>query len=875
MAISIGTQLGSHEVTAVLGKGGMGEVYRARDTKLKREVAIKMLPDEFSRDADRIVRFQREAEALASLNHPNIAGIYDLQEASGSRYLVLELVEGETLEQRIARGAIPVKEALDIAKHICDALEAAHDKGIVHRDLKPANVKITPEGKVKVLDFGLAKMHETDRASANPANSPTLMTAASMPGVIMGTAAYMSPEQAKGRPVDRRTDIFAFGCVLYEMLTGRRTFDGEDITEILGRVVTTDPEWNRLPAETPVAVRRMLQRALKKDSRQRLGDIRDARIEIEEAGTEAPSAVVPKPVRGARIAWIAFAAAVIIAASLALSAVSRMLEKRSPEMRVEITTPYTPAPLHFAISPDARNIVFLASGEGQQRLWLRPLDKIDARPIPGTEGAEYPFWSKDSRSIGFFASGKLYRIGIDGAQPQAIADAPSGRGGAWNADGVIVFAPNATSPLSRVSASGGAPVPVTRLQAAESSHRFPQFLPDGQHFLFYAQASTPDVNGMYLATLDGALPKRLPDADANGVYLNPNYVLYVRQGALVARQLDIAEGKWAGEPIIVADRAGYEPTFNLSGLSISDDGHIAYRANTAGRQQLTWYDRSGKTQGVVGTPDVNFFYPELSPDGREVAIQRTVQNNTDIWLMDIMRGGFSRVTSNSAIDNAPVWSPDGKRIVFSSNRGSHYDLYMAQAQGSVGVEELLNEGAAFKIPQDWSGNGFLLYFQLDQKTGRDLWAMDMNGKDHKSRVVVNTPFEESLAQFSPDGKWIAYQTNESGRFEIVVQAFPEPGGRFHISTNGGIEPRWRADGKELYFIAPDGKMMAAGIAVSGSTLQSDPPVALFQTRIAGGVANLFKSQYAVSRDGRFLINQLADESNATPITLILNWNPKP
>jgi Tol biopolymer transport system component len=697
-----------------------------------------------------------------------------------------------------------------------------------------------------------------------------------MPGIIIGTAAYMSPEQAKGRPVDRRTDVFAFGCVVYEMLTGRAAFEGEDVTEILGRVVTAEPDFSLLPADTPTAVRRMLLRALKKDTRLRLSDIQDARIEIDE--TESPAPAVPQSARGLRIPWWGFAAVVLLAALLAIPTLTHLRETRPPEMRVEINTPSTPAPLHFALSPDGQHIAFVASGDGPQRLWLRALDKTDAQALPGTEGAEYPFWSKDSRSIGFFASGKLYRIDIGGTQPHVLADAAQGRGGSWNAEGTIVFSPTAASPIFRVAASGGDATAVTRFDSPGSaSHRYPQFLPDGRHFLYFLQGP-PEQQGIYLSSLDGGKAKRLSMAESAGAFLKPDRIVYVRQGALVARQLNLTNGEWTGEPVTLTDRVGYDPTFNFGGFSISDDGRIAYRSADAGRQQLTWYDRAGKPAGTAGSPDTNgWVYPELSPDGSQVAVVRTVQNNTDIWLMNLLRGGLTRLTSNMAIDTSPIWSPDAKRIAFSSNRGvsGQYNMYITPSNGGPDDVLLERENLHFVILQDWSRNGrFILYFQLDPKSGRDLWALDMMDKDRKSLAVANTLFEESLAQFSPDGNWVAYQTDQSGRFEIVVQAFPEAQGRSSVSTNGGIEPRWRSDGKELYFIAPDGKLMSASVSTAGTTFQSETPVALFQTRIAGGAANLFRPQYAVSRDGRFLINQLAEES-ATPITLILNWAPKP
>ncbi len=874
MGVTIGTQLGSVEILSLLGRGGMGEVYRARDTKLKREVAIKILPDEFSRDHDRVARFQREAEVLASLNHPNIAAIYDLEEANGSRFLVLELVEGETLAERIKRGPIPVDESLNIAKSICEALEAAHEKNVVHRDLKPANVKITPEGKVKVLDFGLAKAFAAEASKANLSQSPTLSMAATNAGVILGTAAYMSPEQAKGRTVEKRTDIFAFGCVLYEMLTGRPAFEGEDIPEILSRVLQREPDWALLPANVPPRIQELLRLCLKKDIRKRRSDAADVRIDIEEALTE-PLVAMPAvaSARNPWLAWIVAATAMLAFASLGVLYFRQKPMLEPPEMRVEINTPSTAAPLEFALSPDGRYIVFVASGDGPQRLWLRALDKTEAQPMAGTDGADYPFWSADSRSIGFFATGKLKRIDIAGGPPQALADTGGLHGGAWNADGTILFNASVSGPLSRIAASGGEPVAVTRLDSPrQTDHRFPQFLPDGRHFLFHA-LGTPEAAGIYLGSLDGGEPKRLAAADTAGAYLAPGMIAFVRQTTLMAQHLDLKRGELTGDPVSLADPVGSN-AFAFGGFSVSAAGQLAYRGGGELRQ-LKWYDRTGKAVGVAGEPDsTSLLYPELSPDGGHVALVRTVQSNPDVWLMDLVRGGMTRFTFDPAVDIAPLWSPDGMRIAFGSTRKGPYNLYLKPSSGA-GAEELLLETPNNKYAQDWSKDGrFLLYAEADPKTGRDLWGLPMTGNDRKPIVVVKTSFEELNGQFSPDGHWVAYETNESGRFEIVVQPFPVPSGKWQVSTGGGIQPRWRADGKELYFIAPDGKLMAASVTAAGVTFAAGTPVALFPASPVTGLGTN-KQEYVVSRDGRFLINQPAEASTMTPITLILNWKPKP
>jgi Tol biopolymer transport system component len=871
----IGREVLHYQVLSLLGRGGMGEVYRARDLKLKREVAIKILPDEFARDPERVSRFRREAEVLASLNHPNIAAIYDFEEAGGLRFLVLELVDGETLADRLNRGPIPVREALGIAKDICEALEAAHEKGVVHRDLKPANVKITVDGQVKVLDFGLAKALEI--APANPAlsNSPTLSMAATNAGVVLGTAAYMSPEQARGRAVDRRTDIFAFGCVLYEMLTGRPAFEGEDVTEILGRVVTGDPEWNRLPDETPVVIRRMLRRALKRDSRQRLGDIRDARLEIEEE-LSAPLQVISQESAASRrpwAKWIGAVAAAGVIVALAVPAARHLREPLPAEMRVEISTPATSAPGEFSLSPDGKYIAFIASGDGVQRLWLRLLAQTEPRPLAGTEGANNPFWSADSRSIGFFASTRLYRIDIAGGPPQVLANAAQGRGGTWNADGTILFSTLGSSPILRVSASGGVePAAVTHLVVGRQAyHRYPQFLPDGRHFLYYSQGIT-EATGLYLGSLDGGEPKRLTAVDSQGAYMDPDMVLFVQQGTLVAKRLDLKRGELTGDPMTLANSVGSD-LLNPGAFSVSHN-HVAYRSGGGGLMQLTWFDRSGKAVGQAGEADSNLLFPDLSPDGRHVAVTRTVQGNMDIFLMDLLRGGSpTRFTSDPTNEVLPMWSPDGKQVVFSSNQKGNFDLYIKPANG-VGVTQLLLGSKKAKAAQDWSRDGrFLLYYETDDKMGRDLWAMEMNGKERKQFAVANTPSEETMAQFSPDGHFVAYQTNESGMFQIVVQTFPTVTRKWPVSTGGGVEPRWRSDGKELYFISPDAKLMAATVKTSGTGFEAEIPVALFQTRIVGGAGASNRPQYDVSRDGRFLINQQAEQSTASPIVLILNWKP--
>jgi Tol biopolymer transport system component len=886
MALSTGTRFGHYEVQARLGAGGMGEVYRARDTALHRDVAIKVLLPTVANDPDRLARFSREAQLLASLNHPNIAHIYGVVDANGVRAIVMELVEGPTLADRIVRGAIPITEALSIAKQIVEALEAAHEQGIIHRDLKPANIKVRSDGIVKVLDFGLAKaLDAQDAASVNPSLSPTMSVHATQAGVILGTAAYMAPEQARGcHTIDTRTDIWAFGCVLYEMLTGRPAFEGEDLAGILASVLEREPDWTRLPANVPSRARDLLRLCLEKNPKKRRHDAGDVRIDIEwTLADPAAEAVAAGAVRTSRGAWLVAAVALLAVAILTIPAIRHLRDTPAapaPEMRVEITPPPQSAPLEFALSPNGRHIVFVASVDGRRRLWLRSLNEVDAQAIAGTDGAAQPFWSADSRSIGFFASSKLYRIDVGGGPPQELADAPVGRGGAWSADDTILFAPSADDrPLMRIAAKGGEPVEITRLDPLrQTGHQSPHFLPDGRHFLFLASGS-PSASGIHLGSLDGGAPKRLMASDVAAAYLEPNLVVFVQQGALMARRLDLVRGELTADSITLANAVGYDIAFKLGAFSVSADGHVAYQTRILTRDELFWVDRTGKASRVaVNQLDVNrLANPDLSSDGRRVAVTLDSQSNIDIWIMDLVGGGSTRFTDDGEVDAVSVWSPGSTEIVFSSRRTGSPNLYLKASNGPRGSERQLPAGA-FAVPQDWSSDGrFLLYTLVDPKTRADLWALDMTGNQRTPRAVVNTPYEERNGQFSPDGHWLAYQTNESGRPEIVAVPFPDPTETLRVSTSGGTQPRWHRDGKELYFVAPDGELMAAPITfknqANGSRMEVGVPVPLFRTRIivSGTAANL-RAQYAVSRDGRFLISQPAESSN-TPITLILNWKP--
>jgi len=864
----IGRSLGHYDITGHLGTGGMGEVYQAVDPKLGRNVAIKLLPEAFARDPERVARFDREARVLASLNHPNIAAIYGVEESGALRFLVMELVEGETLAERIKRGPIPVGESLAIAKQIIQALEAAHERSVVHRDLKPANVKITPDGVVKVLDFGLAKTRAVEPSAATLSDSPTLVSLATETGALLGTAAYMSPEQAKGRQVDGRTDIFAFGCVLYEMLTAARAFQGEDLAEILAQVLTREPDWTRLPVDASPRIRELLRLCLEKNIRNRRSSATDVRLDIEQglAGAGAVEGSAPTPQK--RPLWMWPVAGVVGAALLILSVrhLSEAPLPTPPELRPQIETPFAESnPMDFALSPDGRRLVFVSSSGGSPRLWLRALDKTEAQPMQGTDGAAFPFWSADSRSIGFFTSSKLYKIDIAGGPPQALANAPNARGGAWNSDGVILFGQSGQDRgISRVKATGGDSAAVTHVRERQSNHRFPQFLPDGRHFLFYAPGAA-GAAGIYLASIDGGEPKFLTAADTAGMYLAPDRIAFVKQGALIARRLDIDRGELTGDAVTLADSV--DNSGNQGGFSVSAGGMVAYRSASASRQ-MAWFDRTGKRLGVVRDPESSELgYPELSPGGRRLSVVRNIQGNYDIWFRDVAGGSFQKFTSDPAVDLMHVWSPDGKQIAFSSNRTGSYKLYLKASTGE-GSETMLADASG--QVDDWSQDGrFLLYAASD-----DLWALPMSGEDRKPFVAVSTSGADTMGQFSPDHRFVVFQTNESGRWEVVLQQFPQPGGTWSISSPfGGAQPRWRADGKEIYFVSPDGKMMAAAIHTNGASVEVETPTLLFTTHVVNNTTLIAKQQYAVSSDGLFLIIEPAEGFVIPPITLILNWKP--
>jgi serine/threonine protein kinase/Tol biopolymer transport system component len=864
----------------------MGEVYRAHDMRLARDVALKVLPEAFAADAERMARFEREAKVLASLNHPNIASIYGLEESNHIRALVMELVEGPTLAERIELGAIPVDEALPIAKQVCEGLEYAHERGIIHRDLKPANVKLTPEGQVKILDFGLAKaLDAVDATAPDPASSPTITRLATHAGIILGTAAYMSPEQAKGKAVDRRADIWAFGCVLYEMLAGRPAFEGETATDVLAAVVMKEPDWSALPATTPHRVRGLLQRCLTKDPRQRLRDIGEARVAIDRAasGPEEPGkAEADVARRGSRhdvAAWSLVGVLALIGAGLGAWILIAPRPPTVPAIVSEISPPTT---TNFApagppvLSPDGQRLAFAAVGsDGKTRLWVRPLNTAAAQPLDGTDGATFPFWSPDGRSLGFFANEKLNRIDASGGPPLAIADAVIARGGSWGPDGTILFTPDTQSPIFRVPASGGTPQPVTKLNALrqEVTHRWPQFLPDGKHFLFYAHTGNPQNNGTYAASLDGGQPKLLLPGDSNAVYAPPGYLLFVRQGALLAQRFDASSLRLIGDAVPLAENAAVNSGTWRGNFTVSENGILVYEVGspTAGSSRLLWYDRDGKQIAETGTLG-DYGTPSLSPDGRKLAVVVSApsKSSPNIWVFDLARGIRDRLTFSSAIDAAPSWSPDGKTIVFQSNRSGQFHLYQKAADGAGSTSPLVLDNDWEYSPSFSSDGRYLIFERHARQPGAhtEIQAMPLSGDRKAFPVVQNQQFNVTLPALSPDGKWLAYVSPESGRREIYIVTFPHGTGRWEVSPGGGDWPRWRHDGKELFYISPDNKIMSAEISEHQANLVIGKVQPLFQTNPDSSPGWL----YDVSPNGKqFVVATQGARQATAPLTLVVNW----
>jgi Tol biopolymer transport system component len=871
----------------------MGEVYKAHDPRLAREVAIKVLTASCSVDPDRLRRFEQEARAAAALNHPGILAVFDIGTHDGSPYIVSELLAGETLRARLAAGPLPLRKTVDYAIQIARALAAAHDKGILHRDLKPENVFVTTDGHVKILDFGLAKLVEPDAARGNASQLPTV-AANTEPGMMLGTMGYMAPEQVRGQPVDHRTDLFAFGALLYEMVSGQRAFPGATPADTITAVLEKQPPDAPLTERhIPPGLGRIIDRCLEKTPVARFQSTRDLTFALEALDTSssasgaqvAPAAVVRGASSGAwRLAAIGLLVAVVILAWPALQYFLRP-SPEAPLARFGVDTPPTPESFSFALSLDGRQLAFVAAEKGVPRVWTRPLDQMTAQPVAGTEGASGVFWAPNAKSVGFFADNKLKRVDLPGGAPLELADAPLGRGGTWNRDDVILFAPSTTAGLSRVAATGGPVTVVTKPGNGQGSHRWPQFLPGGHRFLFFSALGQLATRGVYVASLDGGDPVMVTPSDAAGLFAPPGYLLLGVQGSLVVRRFDPEGGKVSGEPAIVAQSLGMDDGTLRSAFAVSESGVIAYRSGTGGnRRQLHWIDRSGKVLGTVGTPDETALaFPTLSPDGRYVAVartggsDRTGQGGADVWLIEVARASVSRFTSDPDADTRPVWSPDSSRIVFASTRKGSWTLFEKPANRSHDEQPLVGVAQANVAPLDWSSDGrYLLYSAQDPKTASDLWALPMSGGGAAIPIATSS-FDETQGEFSPDGHWIVYVSNETGRNEVYVRRFPDGSGT-QVSIDGGRFPRWKRDGHELFFLSPDNHMLATPLTVSadGRTATPGVPVPLFVTHLASGAniptsGYISRPQYVVAPDGRFLMNVSLEDLAAPPITVVLNW----
>ena len=854
MPLSPGTTIGPYEVTGTLGAGGMGEVYRARDTRLGRGVALKVLPDLFASDPERLARFTREAQVLASLNHPNIAAIYGLE----GQALVMELVEGEDLSALIARGPMTLADALPIARQIADAIEAAHDQGVIHRDLKPGNVKVRADGTVKVLDFGLAKALGSDTsAGADLQNSPTLTARATQMGMIIGTAAYMSPEQARGKAVDRRADIWAFGAIVYEMLTGRRAFEGDDVSVTLAIVIKDDPKWATLPGNLPPSVTRLLRRCLEKDPKRRLSAIGDARLELEEPDPSAatvPGVLTPASAPRARLtAWLLPMAAGIGLAALAAYAIwPRAAGETSASgtlARLSMLPPpgqtLYPDSTGVAISPDGTMVAFVIGSvsRSEAELWVRSLDTMTARRLDGEAGVALPFWSPDSTRIAYFTNTKLKTIAAAGGRAEVIADAPGARGGVWTPSNLIVFAPDAGGPLMKVPATGGTPAPATTLDPArkEYGHRFPSLLPDGDHFLY---ASLPGRDGkfeIFAGSLTDNSRVLVAAMEAAPAYAEPGWLLFARQGVLNALPFDAKTLKITGNPIRLEDEpaAILDPSTSFTAgrsVSLSTTGALAYYSAPSLNTIATWYDANGAPAGSLNVPAGHYESLAISPDGRQaVFVQSTSPSESSLWVVDLARGGASRLSTGGGRNDGPVWSPDGDRVVWASDRTGPQNLYVKNLN-DPGPEQLLwGSDVPFKGPVAWSPDGSrIVLVQLDRDTAQNIYVLDASGKTAPAPFAIG-PARDPLAAVSPDGRWLAYPSDESGRFQLYVQSFPAAGRKVQVSERGATTAWWSRDSRRLTYVSDDLRSlwrvpMTAGATMAGGTpkqIAALPPDIMF------------------------------------------------
>jgi len=883
MSDLIGRTLGHYRIVEKIGEGGMGEVYRAHDERLDRAVAIKVIHEAVAQDADRLARFEREAKLLASLSHQNIATLFGLEEHEGQRFLIMELVEGETLAERIKKGPIPIDDALDYARQIAEGLEAAHEQGIIHRDLKPANVMLSPEGRVKVLDFGLAKAWQPEEGDADLTHSPTLTAQMTVAGVLLGTAAYMSPEQARGKPVDKRTDVWSFGCVIFEMLTGATCYQGETVSDTLAGILTRAPDWEFLPTGTPPRVHRLLRRCLEKDPQQRLRDIGEARIAFEDLETGAlndgrydGAGQLPISKRSWRaLPWVV--AAAMAAAAVAVGWMAFRPEPPRAPVRLAIDLPSDlrltiTLSTCLAVSPDGSRLAFVASRDGARpRLYLRELSRFGASLIPGTEGADGPFFSPDGQWIAFFADKKLRKVSVLGGAPLDVCDVPQLNPGAtWGADGTIVFSSDRFG-LMRVPGSGGTAEQLTapKLAAGEIAHAWPGFLPDGEHLLFTVWNS----RGRRIALLSLGTGEWREVVAGGGAarYLPTGHILYPRAGGLTAVGFDLDRLEMVGQPFPILEDVYAGPGvkgFGLSTFSVSDTGVLAFVPGgaAAAETRLVWVDRQGRSTPLAADPG-SYEWPRLSPDGSRVAVtDRTADGAIDIWILGLERGTRSRLTVEGG-NITPTWAPDGEAVFFGRTAGpGAVNIYRKRADG-LGEAEQVMVSEHSRFPRAITADGrSLLFVEWNPETARDIWTMTPED-DRRAEPVLATPFDEYSSALSPDGSWLAYVSDESGRYEVYVRSWPEGASRVLVSAHGGKDPAWSADGTELFYRVGEAMMVVP--VESGTNFSAGTPELLFEGRFKLGVHG--SMSYDVSADGRFLMIERSRVETADRLHVVLDW----
>jgi Tol biopolymer transport system component len=887
MALNPGTQLGPYEITVALGAGGMGEVYRARDKRLERTVAVKVLPTEVSANAERRQRFEREARTISSLNHPNICALYDVGSQDGIEYLVLEFVEGETLEKRLEKGPLPTDVLLRHGMEIADALEKAHRSGVIHRDLKPANIMLTKSG-AKLLDFGLAKWSAAGTSEQEILKTLTGGgTKLTEQGTILGTFQYMAPEQLEGKEADARTDLFAFGEVLYEMAAGRPAFAGKTKASLIAAILSAEPApISTVQPMTPPALERLVRGCLEKDPDERWQTAHDVKLQLRAIAEGGSQIAVPAPMVAQRKRRERFLAAAAITGALATILFAVLYWSRTPE-RARIVRSYIKAMPNssfvvtaqqggFAISPDGVRLAYVAqNAEGRALLWVRPLDSLEAQALAGTEEASFPFWSPDGRYIGFFASGKLKKIEASGGPPLTLCDAPNPRGGTWNEYGEILFTPNLNVPLHRVSASGGAPIPVTSLDHPErgvTTHRWPQFLPDGRHFIYVAGTPlTPrenPVNAIMVGSLDSKESKLLLHSHASAQYVS-GQILFLRQSTLMAQPFDAKRLELTGDAFPIADPVLESELTLYSMFSAAENGLLAYMEGTSSAsRELLWLDRTGKKVGEVPGSDT-YMSPRISPDGKKI-LYTLVGPWYEVWSYDMSLGVKTRLTFGTGSGRAhlsAVWSPDGQRIAYMSIRAGKWGLDEKAADGSGNEEVLMEETQYIKYMNDWSPDGKYLSFQQTLQGVNEIWLLPLTG-ERKPIPFLQSQFAANLSSFSPNGKWLAYCSTESGEQKVYVVPFPGAGGKWEVSPGGGCYARWRRDGKELFYISADNKIMAAEVKSEGSSFGIGAVKPLFETRVYRSTFG----GYDVSADGqRFIICYEPGQPNVA-ITLVQNWD---